>query len=157
MKMKVHSLKIKDELQGRLSVSPQYLACSVVKDEKNIYPFTYDPVGTELPRTVLEEDDIFNDALSDFTSTPDHSVYSQGCEMSFGSKHSTSYALEHSASVDSIDGSSYDKELEKGKGLSGEIFYEAQDTDASDFVTVTFLTRHPGSSRYNGVDTQVTC
>ncbi|KAJ8645273.1 hypothetical protein MRB53_007021 [Persea americana] len=155
MKMKVHSLKIKDELQGLLFPSPQYLACSVVKDGKNICPFTYDPVGSEFPKTVLEEDDIFNDALSDFTSTPDHSVYSQGCEMSFSSKHSTSYALEHSASVDSTDGSSYGKELEKGKDLSGEIFYEAQDTDASDFVTVTFLTRHPGSSRYNGVDTQM--
>lgn len=156
IKMKLHSLKIKDELQGRLSLSPQYLACSVLKNEKDACPSSYDPKGTELRKPFLVEDDIFNDALSDFTSTPDHTFYSEGLEMAFDSKHSTSYPLEYSGSVDFTDGLPSEKELAKGKGLTIEEFYEAEDTDASDFVAVTFLTRHPGSAQYDGVDTQVT-
>jgi hypothetical protein len=49
--------------------------------------------------------------------------------------------------------------LTKAKGISGEIFYEAEGTDNSDFVCmivcVNFLTRSSGLRYYNGVDTQV--
>lgn len=153
--MKLHSLKIKDELQGHSSLSPQYLACSVLKDGTDACSLTCDPVGGELHSIVLEEEDIFNDAMSDFTTTPTHSFYSQALDMPFNTRCSTSDVPECSVTVDIADALLYDNELEKGKCLASEIFYEAQNNDMSDFVVVTFLTRHPGSSHYDGVDTQV--
>lgn len=153
--MKLHSLKIKDELHDRFSLSPQYLACSVLKDGTDACSLTCDPVGGELRSIGLEEEDIFNDAMSDFTTTPTHSFYSQALDMPFNTRHSTSDVPECSVTVDIADALLYDKELEKGKCLTSEIFYEAQNNDMSDFVVVTFLTRHPGSSHYDGVDTQV--
>lgn len=152
--MKLHSLQIKDELQGHLSLSPQYLACSVLKDETDACSLACDTVRRELHDKFLEEDDIFNDAMSDFTSTP-NSFYSQALDMPFNIRCSTSDVPGCSAPVHFADALTYDKELAKGKNLTSEIFYEAQDNDTSDFVVVTFLTRHPGSSQYGGVDTQV--
>ncbi|PIA57046.1 hypothetical protein AQUCO_00600045v1 [Aquilegia coerulea] len=39
----------------------------------------------------------------------------------------------------------HDKDLTKGMGNMGEIIYEVQGNHASDFVSVTFTTRNPGS------------
>ncbi|KAG8370579.1 hypothetical protein BUALT_Bualt14G0131800 [Buddleja alternifolia] len=44
---------------------------------------------------------------------------------------------------------------EKGKLVHGDVFYEALGTDDSDFVSVSFLTRNPGSPDYDGIDTQM--
>ncbi|CAL5415223.1 unnamed protein product [Camellia sinensis] len=67
VKMKLHSLKIKDELQGSLSSGPKYLACSVLKtDPLFASPSTLDPLVKEVPAVISEEDDIFKDASPDF-------------------------------------------------------------------------------------------
>ncbi|XP_049360182.1 uncharacterized protein LOC125824878 [Solanum verrucosum] len=127
VKMKLHSLKIKDELQGSLCPGPQYLACSVLMDHgASSCSDPLEPHGKEPPLTVIDEDDIFKDALPDF--------------LSF---------------TDSIEATTPEKELSRGRSLSSDIFYEALGSDDSDFVSLTFATRHPDSPDYDGIDTQM--
>ncbi|OVA16691.1 Peroxin/Ferlin domain [Macleaya cordata] len=148
VKTKLHSLKIKDELQGHLSLSPQYLACSVLKEETVVASSSaLDSNEKELSEVLLEENDIFTDALPDFMSISDPSYYSQNADMP--------YTSECYAGVDSAEALTPIKTPTKGKGISGEIFYEAQDNDTSDFVVVTFSTRSSGSPYYDGTDTQM--
>ncbi|KAJ8532740.1 hypothetical protein K7X08_015629 [Anisodus acutangulus] len=127
VKMKLHSLKIKDELQGSLCSGAQYLACSVLMDHGATS--CRDPLeshGKELPLAVIEEDDIFKDALPDF--------------LSF---------------TDTIEATTPEKELSRGRSLASDIFYEALGSDDSDFVSLTFTMRHPDSPDYDGIDTQM--
>lgn len=127
VKMKLHSLKIKDELQGSLCPGPQYLACSVLMDHgSSSCTDPLEPDGKEPPLTVIDEDDIFKDALPDFLSL-----------------------------TDSIEATTPEKELSRGRSLASDIFYEALGSDDSDFVSLTFTTRHPDSPDYDGIDTQV--
>ncbi|KAK4730781.1 hypothetical protein R3W88_023769 [Solanum pinnatisectum] len=127
VKMKLHSLKIKDELQGSLCPGPQYLACSVLMDHgASSCSDPLEPNGKEPPLTVIDEDDIFKDALPDF--------------LSF---------------TDSIEATTPEKELSRGRSLASDIFYEALGSDDSDFVSLTFATRHPDSPDYDGIDTQM--
>ncbi|KAL3358176.1 hypothetical protein AABB24_015358 [Solanum stoloniferum] len=127
VQMKLHSLKIKDELQGSLCPGPQYLACSVLMDHgASSCSDPLEPHGKEPPLTVIDEDDIFKDALPDF--------------LSF---------------TDSIEATTPEKELSRGRSLSSDIFYEALGSDDSDFVSLTFATRHPDSPDYDGIDTQM--
>ena len=122
VKVKLHSLKIKDELQGSLSSRPQYLACSLLTNEHSSSSRgTSNPHGEELSVVTTEEDDIFKDALPDFMSLPDSA-----------------------------------EDLGKGRSMSGDVFYEAQDSDYTDFVSLSYLARAPGSPDYDGIDTQVT-
>ncbi|KAL3505576.1 hypothetical protein ACH5RR_030958 [Cinchona calisaya] len=69
VKTKLHSLKIKDELQGSLSSSPQYLACSFLGDQDSLPRNMSEPDGKEL--LMMEEDDNFKDALPEFMLLPD--------------------------------------------------------------------------------------
>ncbi|XP_015087740.1 uncharacterized protein LOC107031055 isoform X1 [Solanum pennellii] len=127
VKMKLHSLKIKDELQGSLCPGPQYLACSVLMDHgASSCTDPLEPDGKEPPLTVIDEDDIFKDALPDFLSL-----------------------------TDSIEATTPEKELSRGRSLASDIFYEALGSDDSDFVSLTFTTRHPDSPDYDGIDTQM--
>ncbi|PKU86461.1 hypothetical protein MA16_Dca017022 [Dendrobium catenatum] len=136
IKTKLHSLKIVDELQGQLSAQPQYLAQSVVKQKP------VSGVDTEVQKSFLEEDDCFIDALSDFMSTPDQTF------------HNSLFTLD---SFDQYSGCSFDSglSLRNVKERSGEVFYEAWDTNISDFVVVTFVSRSPDSTLYDGIDTQM--
>lgn len=153
VKMKLHSLKIKDELQGRLSTSLQYLACSVHEnDHLFASPRNLDPSVKELSTAQPEEDDIFKDALQDFMSLPDQESNLQHMVMP---KSAWMEDVTDFAEVDSAVALIHEMDLGKGKGTSSETFFEAQDSDHSDFVSVTFLTRNPGSPDYDGVDTQV--
>lgn len=126
VRMNLHLLKIKDELQNS-STGPHYLACSVLENHG-----ASDSVGVvnsqveELLVSLVEEDDDFTDALTDFTSLPD-----------------------------SIEALVHDKDPGKAGGNSGDIFYEAEGIDDSDFVSLTFLKRSPQSPDYDGIDTQV--
>ncbi|KAA8527969.1 hypothetical protein F0562_035162 [Nyssa sinensis] len=152
-KMKLHSLKIKDELQGSLSSDPQYLACSVLKnDHLFASPGTSDPLGMELSMVLSEEDDKFTDALPDFLSLPDPVIYSQNFDMAHCARVSD---VSEYTGFDSAEALIHEKDLGKGKSMSGDIFYEAQGSDSSDFVSVTFFTRNPDSSDYDGIDTQM--
>ncbi|MCD7461320.1 hypothetical protein HAX54_045890 [Datura stramonium] len=56
---------------------------------------------------------------------------------------------------DSIEATTPEKELTKGKKSCYDIFYEALGSDDSDFVSLTFTTRHPDSPDYDGIDTQM--
>lgn len=153
VKMKLHSLKIKDELQGRLSTSLQYLACSVHEnDHLFASPRNLDPSVKELSTAQPEEDDIFKDALQDFMSLPDQESNLQHMVMP---KSAWMEDVTDFAEVDSAEALIHEMDLGKGKGTSSETFFEAQDSDHSDFVSVTFLTRNPGSPDYDGVDTQM--
>lgn len=137
VKTKLHSLHIKDELQGHLSKSSQYLARSVLSNEKlSSSPGTFDPNGIPTATASIEEDDSFKDALPDFLSLSDVG----NCESS--GRGSTEIIFN-------------ENDLGKGKGMSSDIFYEAEDSENSDFVVVTFLTRGSDSPDYDGIDTQV--
>ncbi|XP_028051145.1 uncharacterized protein LOC114255802 isoform X2 [Camellia sinensis] len=150
VKMKLHSLKIKDELQGSLSSGPKYLACSVLKNDPLFAsPSTLDPLVKEVPTVISEEDDIFKDALPDFMSLPD---YSQNFDMAFASR---SGDISEYAEFDSVGDIVREKEVGKGKSTTGDVFYEAEGSDNSDFVSVTYSTRNPSSPDYDGIDAQM--
>ncbi|CAN6447305.1 unnamed protein product [Victoria cruziana] len=143
---KLHCLQIKDEFQGRLSGATQYLARSVLQK-------SYDDVvhACDIPDAscaqVVDEEDVFRDALPDFAATSDQSFHLQrNAEI-------PSLVVFPSEAVDSACNRGEDKV--KMKSLHGEMFYEAQDDTISDFVVVTFLTRHPGSLIYEGIDVQM--
>lgn len=143
VKMKVHSLKIKDELQGCLSETPQYLACSVLKNDDllNSHGACDNPeMGVSMVLT--EEDDTFTDALPEFMSVTDADFYSPR------TGHDPDDCLPAEALIHKHD-------LVLGKGISSEIFYEAEGGDSLDFVSLIFSTRSYNSPDYDGIDMQV--
>lgn len=75
---------------------------------------------------MMEEDDIFKDALCDFLSLPD-----------------------------SLENMTPEKDQRRGRNISDDVFYEAQGSDDPNFVSLVFLTRTPTSLEYDGIDTQV--
>ncbi|CAH9120434.1 unnamed protein product [Cuscuta epithymum] len=127
VKMKLHSMKIKDELQYSVSSSPQYLACSVLSDHSaTTSPGTTDSQGKELAFMTMEDDDVFKDALQDFLSLPDNG-----------------------------EAITPEKDSLKGRNAFAEIYYETRSSDDSDFVSLSYITRQPSSLDYDGIDTQV--
>ncbi|EPS74076.1 hypothetical protein M569_00677, partial [Genlisea aurea] len=125
IKMKLNSLKVIDELQGPVSKISKYLACSVVVDPHGSRHIS-DSVGVEFTSPTVEEDDIFTDALPDFLTSHD------SAECVFHEKDESGRIIDPS-----------------------DIFYEAMESDESDFVSVLFLKRDPGSPNYDGIDTQM--
>ncbi|XP_068666865.1 uncharacterized protein [Aristolochia californica] len=155
VKMKLHSLKIKDELQGRHGACEQYLACSVVTDESSDSSSPC-PNLKNVPKLFMEEDDVFKDALSDFMSNTDHQTfYLANPDMSDSAKLGLA-EFSGSASVGDTS-NTFDKELGKGKGkaIVSEEFYEACDDITSDFIALSFFTRGPDSPLYDGTDVQM--
>lgn len=153
VKTKLHSLKIKDELQGHLSMFPQYLACSVLNENFKADSYcTFNPDEKEMQIFSLEEDDCFKDALPDFMSTPDQSFNAQNLDLAYNLMPNPE-SCEFYPGVSCTDIVNVDKDQVKGR--TGEIFYEAQDNNVSDFVAVTFMTRSPDSPLYDGTDTQM--
>lgn len=144
-KMKLHSLKIKDELQGYVSSGPKYLACSVQKnDQVSASQSSSGPPVQDLLLLAREDDDIFTDALPEFMFLSDSALSSRsprvgditGCaELDFLGVH------------EEVSG--------KGKTIHGDVFYEAEGSDNSDFVSVSFSTRDPSSPDYDGIDAQM--
>lgn len=124
VKLKLHSLKIIDELQASLHSSPQYLACSIQKDGhsfvslSNLKPQKNEPLLTE-------DNDIFKDASPDFLSFTD--------------------------SAEAVT----EKDLLEEISNSADVYYEAEDVENSQFVSLTFLTRTSSSPDYDGVDSHV--
>ncbi|CAL1397515.1 unnamed protein product [Linum trigynum] len=140
VKMKLHSLKIRDELQCYPSTKPQYLVCSVVKNDKPLAsPRTPEPQGREMSVVGYDDNDTFTDALPDFLNLSDP-IYSPRLDMS----HSVSSEFD-----------SADENAMQRKSISSEIFYEAQADDNVDFVSVVFSTRNSASPDYEGIDTQM--
>ncbi|XP_020520361.1 uncharacterized protein LOC18430003 [Amborella trichopoda] len=155
VKMKLHSLKIKDELQGRFSGSIKYLACSVLKDD-TVNAHCGSPRGAELSKPMLEDDDNFKDALPEF-SMPNLGFNSLNNLEMPSSEFSDPIDIAGCCGTSSPMNSFifHDSGQVRGKYISGEVFYEAQDSDISDFVSVSLLTRHPGSPKYSGTDMQM--
>ncbi|KAM1191562.1 hypothetical protein PS2_011823 [Malus domestica] len=153
LKMKLHSLKIKDELQVRLSTTPQYLACSVLNiDDLVSSPGIVDPHMKEMSALLHEDDDTFTDALPDFMSISDTGLGSQIMDMD---TCATTEDVNDDTGFATPQAIIHEKKLVKEKVISGEIFYEADGGDNSNFVSVTFLTRSPSSPDYDGIDTQM--
>lgn len=151
VKMKLHSLRIKDELQGQLRKVPQYLACSVLKKDNLSSQGTGDPHEKEVSVILPEDEDTFTDALPEFLSLRDLGLHSQ--DMDVAQCGIMGY-------IDNRGGSELAGVLIHEKDsiqetFSDEIFYEAQGGDDSDFVSVTFLARSSGSHDYDGIDTQM--
>ncbi|XP_062219043.1 uncharacterized protein LOC133918926 [Phragmites australis] len=147
VKTKLHSLKIKDELQGRISKSSKYLACSVINESvEATCSGTPDKEGDL--STFSVDEDFFMDALTDFT--PDQSSNPHDHEIPSNLISDTN---EYTETV-SKDGLCFDGDQQKVKPT--EIFYEAQDNNVTDFVVLTFLSRSPDSCLYDGIDSQMT-
>lgn len=154
IKTKLHSLKIIDDLQGRLSEHPHYLAYSVLKSdytkESSISDDVQEKFGSPLH---VEDDDSFTDALPDFTCLSDQVVCSPRIDDQYPIRadNDSEFSI-----LEAAEALIYDNESGKGKGSSGDIFYEAQGNDNNlDFVSFSFLTRSPSSPDYDGIDTQV--
>lgn len=150
VRTKLHSLKIKDELQRQQSGSAQYLAYSVLKNEDINLHEAYGSSDKETPVGHADDDDAFTDALPEFMSptdpgTPDMDMIQ--CSMMMDSD-------EHGGTKDA-EGVFHEKDTSQCKSISDEVFYEVQGGDFSDFVSVVFLTRSSSSCDYNGIDTQV--
>ncbi|XP_027330645.1 uncharacterized protein LOC113846496 isoform X2 [Abrus precatorius] len=146
VKMKLHSLKIKDELQGHLSVAPRYLAVSVLKSETlSSSSGWFDSHGKDV---FPDDDDDFTDALSEFMSQSDG-----------GNLHNMDLDQQGLMGVasdfESLESIIHEKEIERGKGTPREEYYEAEGSDTSNFVSVTFTTRSSCSPDYDGIDTQM--
>lgn len=153
VKMKLHSLKIKDELQDRQSANPQYLACSVLKKDDLLT--THDTCHThekEIPVVHTEEDDAFTDALQEFLSVKDADIYSPKVDTS---QSSMIDGMNHSGEFESAEALIHENDLIQGKGIASEIFYEAQGGESLDFVSVAFSMRSSSSPDYHGIDMQV--
>ncbi|KAK9670363.1 hypothetical protein RND81_13G196500 [Saponaria officinalis] len=138
-KMKLHSLRIVDELKSRSTKNPQHLAFSVVKNDQTVSSPLADSQAGQISSMLIEEDDIFKDALQEFFP---------GADMSTGSYNSPSLRSDLS------EVSLFSQDSAKGNG-SSEIFYEALGSDNSDFVSVIFMIKDPSSSEYEGIDTQM--
>ncbi|KAM2018735.1 hypothetical protein ACFX1T_021631 [Malus domestica] len=153
LKMKLHSLKVKDELQVHLSTAPQYLACSVLNNDNRVSsPGIVDPHTREMSALLDGDDDTFTDALPDFTSISDTGLGSQIMDMD---ACATTEDINDDTGFASPQAIIYEKSLVKEKVISGETFYEAEGGDYSNFVSVTFLTRSSSSPDYDGIDTQM--
>ncbi|KAL6634351.1 hypothetical protein ACP70R_027022 [Stipagrostis hirtigluma subsp. patula] len=140
VKTKLHSLKIKDELQGRLSMSSKYLACSVINESvETTCSGGPDNEGDLSPFSV--DEDSFMDALTDFT--PEQS----------SSPHENEVDTNEYTEMSPKGGLWFDGDQQKVK--PPEIFYEAQDNNVTDFVVLTFLSRSPDSCLYDGIDSQM--
>ncbi|KAE8735933.1 Calcium-dependent lipid-binding family protein isoform 3 [Hibiscus syriacus] len=152
---KLHSLQIKDELQGRMSGNSQYLACSVLKYDSSLESKQTCEDGNEMSVTHLDDDDggdddgddddddTFKDALPEFISPSDAGALPQYTDMMDASGYESDEVKIH------------EQDLIQGKGLSGEIFYDAQGGGDLDFVSVTFSKKGPSSPVYDGTDTQM--
>ncbi|KAL8205058.1 hypothetical protein R6Q57_010681 [Mikania cordata] len=126
VRMNLHLLQIKDELQHSSS-GPKYVACSVVENYRSLDPTSIANLQVEeVLVSMAEDDDTFTDALTDFMPLPD-----------------AVEALVHEK----------DPEPGKARGNSGDVFFEAEDIDDSDFVSLTFLKRTLQSPYYDGIDT----
>ncbi|KAK7291737.1 hypothetical protein RIF29_07114 [Crotalaria pallida] len=150
VKMKLHSLKIKDELLGCLSGDPRYLAVSVLKNETmSSSPDSFDSHGKDVSIGIPDDDDSFMDALSEFISQAD------------GGNHLLNEDLEQQGLVgiasdfESLENLIHEKEIEKGKSTPREVYYEAEGSEHSNFVSVSFSTRSSGSPDYDGIDTEM--
>uniref|UniRef100_A0ACD5YZI2 Uncharacterized protein n=1 Tax=Avena sativa TaxID=4498 RepID=A0ACD5YZI2_AVESA len=150
VKTKLHSLKIKDELQGRLSMSTKYLVCSVINEDLESVPKKKEdmecegscrPDGEGQPKSFSVEEDSFMDALADFT--PDQSSNLHDLDTP---SNSMSDVNDYTLCYDDGD---------QQKVKHTEIFYEAQDNNVTDFVVLTFLSRTPDSCLYDGIDSQM--
>ena len=91
---------------------------------------------------IFEDNDIFKDALPEFASLSDAACGTTGQNVGH-------------ARFESAEALIQEQDLVIGRGISGEIFYEAEGGDYKDFVSVVFSTRSPSSNDYNGTDTQV--
>ncbi|CAE5959607.1 unnamed protein product [Arabidopsis arenosa] len=151
VRTKLHSLKIKDELQQQQTGSAQYLAYSVLKNEDIQDSLgTCDSFDKEMPVGHADDEDAYTDALPEFLSptepgTPDMDMIQ--CSMMMDSD-------EH-VGLQDTEGVFHEKDTSQGKGLCDEVFYEVQGGEFSDFVSVVFLTRSSSSHDYNGIDTQM--
>jgi vacuolar protein sorting-associated protein 13A/C len=151
VRTKLHSLKIKDELQQQQSGSAQYLAYSVLKNEDIQESLgTCDSFDKEMPVGHADDEDAYTDALPEFLSptepgTPDMDMIQ--CSMMMDSD-------EH-VGLEDTEGGFHEKDTSQGKSLCDEVFYEVQGGEFSDFVSVVFLTRSSSSHDYNGIDTQM--
>lgn len=153
VKMKLHSLKIRDELQGHLSTGPQYLACSVLRSDNVLSSAgLIGSHGKEMSAALHEDDDTFTDAFPEFVSLSDAGIYSQFLDIA---ACGTTGDISKSAGFESAEALLHENDPVNGRGISGEIFYEAEGSNYSDFVSVVFSTRSPSSSDYDGIDTQV--
>ncbi|KAK9053434.1 hypothetical protein SSX86_030068 [Deinandra increscens subsp. villosa] len=127
-RMNLHMLKIKDELQNS-STGPHYLACSVLENYRSLdLTSSINPHVEEALVGMAEDDDMFTDALTDEDF------------VSFS---------------DSVEALVHEKDHGKARGNSGDIFFEAEGIDESDFLSLTFLKRTPQSPDYDGIDAQM--
>ncbi|KAK1425949.1 hypothetical protein QVD17_14616 [Tagetes erecta] len=120
VRMNLHSLKIKDELQNS-SAGPHYLAFSVSENYLCVDSVSIiNPQVEEVSVGLAEDDDTFTDAFTDFI-------------------HDSVESLVH----------------EKANGKARDVFFEAENIDDSDFISLTFLKRTARSPDYDGIDTQM--
>lgn len=153
LKTRLHSLRIKDELQGHLSECSKYLAYSVVKS--GIHPsLSYaneSPCSMDMLTQKSEEDD-FTDALSDLVFEHESDEYCTHLDSQFGRVGDIGGGIPGLYTMHSL---MFEMDGGREKGFSGDIFSEGPGTDHGDFVSVNFARRDSGSLDYEGIDSQV--
>lgn len=150
VKMKLHALKIKDELQCRLLRGDHYLAVSVLKNEA-LHPSSgsVNSRGKDVPVGNPDDDDSFTDALSEFMSQQDAGIYLHNLD----SDQQGLFGIP--PDFESLETLIPESDVEGGQGTACEEYYEVEGIENADFVSVSFSTRSSTSPDYDGVDTQV--
>lgn len=149
VRMTLHSLRIEDKLQGHVSTTCKYIACSVLEnDSQDPDEEIINKCSTELAENISEEDEFFKDALPDFSCPSDFSSIPQSILSSSPSTPKQNPSHDFGTPLTSSKYELFDWNLPVG----GE---KTKEEDVSDFVSVTFVTRQPNSPHYDGTDTQM--
>ena len=131
-------------------MAPRYLAVSVLKnDTLSSSSGSFDSHGKDASLGFPDDDDSFMDALSDFISQADGGNCLHNMDLD------QQGLMGIASDFESLENLINEKEIDKGRSTPNEIYYEAEGSDNSNFVSVSFATRSSGSPDYDGIDTQV--
>lgn len=146
VRMKLHSLKIEDKLQGHVSTTCKYIARSVLENDSQ---YLFEEIDNKCIRAldISEDDEFFKDALPDFSCPSDYASFPQSNLSSFPLTPRENSSQDFGTPVTNSKYELFDWNLALGE--------QTEDVDVSDFVSVIFVTRQPNSPHYDGTDTQM--
>ena len=151
--MNLHYLKIEDKLQGSISPSCQYVARSVLSKENMSLTIASNEMLPESELKQKEEEDVYNDALTEFGGSPNSSPAKS---LEFSQSHSKkSEKVTFSCVKDMVLASDLKPfNLCPGERLMDKVL-SGTNRDSRSFVSMQIITRQSESPDYDDTDLQV--
>ena len=151
--MNLHYLKIEDKLQGSISPSCQYVARSVLSKENMSLTIASNEMLPESELKQKEEEDIYNDALTEFGGSPNSSPAKKLEFLQLHSKESGKVTF--SCIKDRVLASELKPfNLCPGERLMDKVL-SGTNRDSRSFVSMQIITRQSESPDYDDTDVQV--